>query len=95
VDDNCAKATLKDGATVVTILFRFTEDNLIESVQAERPRMVGGQLILTQWEGRWSSYESHDGMSVPAAGEVAWILPEGRKIYWRGRLKNIRYQFVQ
>ncbi len=95
VDDNCAKATLKDGATVVTILFRFTKDNLIETVQTKRPRMVGGQLIPTQWEGRWSSYEVHAGMSVPAAGEVAWILPQGRKLYWCGCLKNIRYEFVQ
>jgi hypothetical protein len=95
VDDSSAKATLKDGATAVTILFRFTKDNQIESVQAKRPRMIGEQLIPTLWEGRWSSYELHEGMSVPAAGEVAWILPEGRKLYWRGSVKNIRYEFVQ
>jgi hypothetical protein len=95
VDDNSAKATLKDDETRVTILLRFNKENLIESVSAERPRMVGGKIIPTQWEGRWSHYEIRDGMRVPLEGEVAWILPEGRKTYWRGRITNLSYEFAQ
>jgi len=95
VDDTSARATLTDGETTVTILLRFNKDNLIESVRAERPRMVGDKVIPTQWEGRWSNYEIRAGMRVPLEGEVAWILPEGRKTYWRGRVTNIRYTFAQ
>ncbi len=95
VDENSAKATLEDGKTTATMLFRFNKDHLIESVRVEaRPRMVGENLIPTRWEGRWSNYEMRDGMNVPLEGEVAWILPEGPKPYWRGRVKKIRYAFA-
>ena len=29
---------------------------------------------------------------VPLSGEVAWILPEGRKSYFRGRVIRIDYE---
>lgn len=39
-----AKARLKDGETAVTLLFRFDENGLIESVRAEaRGRAVAGE----------------------------------------------------
>ena len=43
IDDFSAQATLKDGETALTLLFRFDENGLIESVRAEaRGRTVGG-----------------------------------------------------
>jgi hypothetical protein len=95
VDDSSARATLKDGETAVMLLFRFDEQGLIESVRAEaRGRTVKGAVVPTAWEGRWSEYELHHGMQIPVAGEVAWILPEGPRPYWRGRLTNISYEFA-
>src|ERR1700694_2218246 len=45
IDDLSAKATLIDGATAVTLLFRFDKNGLIESVRAEaRRRPVAGRL---------------------------------------------------
>ncbi|MEW6173715.1 MAG: DUF6544 family protein [Bacillota bacterium] len=96
VDDTSAKATLKDGDTTVTMLFRFNEAGLIESVRAEaRGRTVGGTVIPTPWEGRWSHYELRYGMRIPLEGEVAWLLPEGPKPYWRGRITSLTYEFVR
>jgi hypothetical protein len=96
VDDTSAKATLRDGETTLTMLFRFNENDLIESVRAEaRGRTVAGAVIPTPWEGRWSNYEHRDGMRIPLEGEVAWILPEGPKPYWRGRIKRLSYEFAQ
>jgi len=93
VDDASAKATLKDGETTLTMLFRFNESGLIESVRAEaRGRTVAGAVIPTPWEGRWSNYELRDGVLIPLEGEVAWILPEGPKPYWRGRIQRIQYE---
>jgi hypothetical protein len=44
VDDFSSRATLKDGKTAVTLLFRFDENGLIESVRAEaRGRTIGAQ----------------------------------------------------
>jgi hypothetical protein len=52
VDESSARVTLKDGGTTVTLLFRFTENGLIESVRAEaRGRTVAGAVIPTPWEG--------------------------------------------
>lgn len=95
VDDSSAKATLRDGDISLTLLFRFDEAGPIASVRAEaRARTVGGKVIPTPWEGRWRNYETRDGMRVPLEGEVAWILPEGPKPYWRGRITSLRYEFV-
>jgi hypothetical protein len=72
VDDSSAEATLQDGETTATLLFRFREDGLIESVRAEgRGRTVGGTVVPTPWEGRWSHYALHDGMRIPLEGEVS------------------------
>ncbi|MDZ7342094.1 MAG: hypothetical protein ONB27_12125 [candidate division KSB1 bacterium] len=96
VSDSSARATLQDGDIVMTMLFRFNDDGLIESVYAEaRGRTTGGSVIPTPWEGRWSNYEVRQGMLVPMQGEVAWVLPEGRKPYWRGRITSIQYEFLK
>ena len=95
-DDFSAKATLKDGETAVTLLFRFNENSLIESVRAEaRGRTVGGVVIPTPWEGRWSNYERRDGMRIPTGGEVAWLLPDGPQPYFRGRITSLSYEFAR
>jgi hypothetical protein len=94
VDDGSARATLTDGGTTVTLLFRFGEDGLVRSVHADaRGRSVGTASVPTPWEGRWSDYEERDGMRVPTEGEVGWILPEGWKPYWRGRIVGLGYEF--
>ena len=95
VDGFSAEATLKDGETAVTLLFRFHENGLIESVRAEaRGRTVGRIVIPTPWECRWSNYERRDGMCIPIEGEVAWALPEGAKPYFRARITSLRYEFA-
>jgi hypothetical protein len=95
VDDGSAKATLMDGALSLTMLFRFGDDALIESVRAEaRGRTTGGQVIPTPWEGRFSNYQERSGMRVPLSGEVAWLLPEGRSPYWRGQITKLVYDFA-
>lgn len=96
VDDFSAKATLKDGETALTLLFRFNESGLIESVRAEaRGRTVAGVVIPTPWEVQWNNYELRDGMCIPTEGEVAWLLPEGPKPYFRGRVTSLHYEFAQ
>jgi len=59
-----------------------------------RGRMVDDRRIPTTWEGRWSRYEQRGGMWIPITGEVAWLLPEGRKAYWRGTLTAADYDSV-
>ena len=98
VDDRSARATLRDGPLAITLSFTFGADGLIESVRAEaRGRTEGGQIVMRPWEGRWFDHQLRDGMRVPMRGEVAWLLPPeagGRKVYWRGTITALRYEFA-
>jgi len=93
VDDTGARAGFGDGDTRASLTFRFGPEGLIESVRAEdRGRAVKGRIVPTPWEGRWTRCVERDGMRVPLEGEVAWILPDGRRPYWRGRITRLEYE---
>ncbi|HNR68133.1 MAG TPA: hypothetical protein PKN04_10320 [bacterium] len=95
IDDSSAVATLVDGVTEVSLTFCFGEGGLIESVRAQaRGRMIGDAIMPTAWEGRWHDYQIKEGMRIPLQGEVAWLLPEGRKPYWRGSIARVAYEFA-
>ena len=96
IDDTHAGATLSDGTTTVKLVFQFDTQGLISSVRSNgRYRAVDGVLAATPWQGRFWDYELRDGMLIPLEGEVAWLLQEGPKPYWRGRIQRIRYEYAQ
>lgn len=91
-----ARATLTDGSIALAMIFTFDDSGTIETVRAEaRGRTVGKQVIPTPWQGRFWNYQERGGMRVPLEGEVAWLLPEGAKPYWRGRITWIEYEFAR
>jgi hypothetical protein len=93
VDDQSARATMSDQGHTITLLFRFGDDGQIDSARAEaRGRTVGDKIVPTPWEGRWFNYVERDGMRVPLEGEVAWVLPDKRIPYWRGRATRLVYE---
>lgn len=95
VDEHSARAQLVDGAVTVSLLFRFNRDDLIESARAEsRGRLIGKRMTRAAWEGKVWNYTRRDGMRVPLDGEVAWLLPEGRKPYWRGTITSMAYELA-
>ncbi len=96
LDDSSARATLTVAGTTVSLDFRFDTNNLVQSIfTPERARDVGGRVVLTPWQGRFSDYTERDGMRSPLAGEVEWLLPEGPQVYWRGRITEIVYEYAQ
>ncbi|HHX41779.1 MAG TPA: hypothetical protein GX715_17635 [Armatimonadetes bacterium] len=96
MDDRTARATLADGELDLTMTFGFNDEGLIETARAEaRGRMVGDTVVPTPWEGRFGEYATRDGMRVPLYGEVAWILPEGPRPYWRGHITRVAYELAQ
>ncbi len=95
MDEGRARATLVDRGVTAALEFRFGPDGLVSSVFApDRPRTVGTANVPTPWEGTWTASSARNGMRVPSAGEVAWLLPEGRLAYWRGRVKSVNYAFA-
>lgn len=96
VDGASAKATLVDGQTKAVLLIRFNEDGLIESAHCEaRGRATANGVVPTPWGGRFNGYSEMNRMIIPREGEAAWILPRGRKPYWRGRIAEIAYEFAK
>ena len=95
VAEGRARATVTDRGVTATVEFRFGPDGFPASIFApDRPRTVGSANVPTPWEGTWSAFGPRNGMRVPSAGEVAWLLPEGRLPYWRGRVESIAYAFA-
>lgn len=92
IDDDKASATLTDSDITVTLELTFNERGLISAVRADRYREVDGTQVATPWQGRFWNYQPRHGMLVPLDGEVAWLLPDGPKAYWRGRIREIAYQ---
>jgi hypothetical protein len=92
IDDTRAGATLSDGTTTVNLVFQFNAEGLISSINSDgRYREVDGVQVPTPWQGRFWDYQIRDGMLIPLEGEVAWLLPEGMKPYWRGRIQRIMF----
>jgi hypothetical protein len=95
-DDRAAHATLTDDGIRLTLRFTFGDDGMIASVRSEsRGRVVDGEVVPTPWEGRFWNVVERDGMRVPLDGEVAWILPDGPRPYWRGRIEQLEYEFAR
>lgn len=95
VAEDRARATVADRGVTATVEFRFGPDGFPASIFVpDRPRAVGAANVATPWEGRWSAFGPRNGMHVPSAGEVAWLLPEGRLPYWRGRVRSVAYAFA-
>ena len=95
VDDHSAKATLVDGTTTLTLLFRFDKAGLITSAHADaRGAWVGKDTVMLPWEVSASNYQWRDGMLVPTRGEAAWMQPEGRRPYFIGNLTSLVYEFA-
>jgi hypothetical protein len=96
IDDTQASATLTDATTTVNLVFQFDDQGLLRSARSEgRARIVDGESVITPWQGRFWDYQLRDGMLIPLEGEVAWLLQEGLKPYWRGRIQRIEYEYAQ
>lgn len=96
LDEHSARATLRAGSTTATVDFFFGADGLVERMYcAARMRDVDGRGVPTPWQGRMRDYQWRgDGerqMRVPGEGEVAWLLPAGEQVYWRGRVTAAAY----
>jgi hypothetical protein len=96
IDDTSASATLTDSSTSVKLVFRFNEQGLLSSVRSEgRYHEVDGEQVMAPWQGRFWNYELRHGILIPLEGEVEWLLQEGPKPYWRGRIQTIEYEFTK
>jgi hypothetical protein len=70
----------------------FAPTGEITGMTTSRYRDVDGTPVLTPFEGRYGALvDVGGGVRVPGEAEVAWLLPEGRYAYWRGRPARVEY----
>lgn len=95
VNEKSANACFVDGPITLTLLFRFNDAGLIASVRAEaRGAGVGKEMVMLPWECGLSDYQLQDGMMIPMAGKAAYLRPEGRKSYFVGKVKRLKFEFM-
>lgn len=76
------------GAAIVRLLFDDAGD-IVGSEADDRPMSVGAGSVPTKWIGRFSDYADFGRYRLPRHGEVAWVLPAGEFLYWRGDIENV------
>ncbi|WP_156929202.1 DUF6544 family protein [Marichromatium purpuratum] len=95
IDGRHARAILDDDSIGVEVVFTFDDGGLVRVARAQtRERRVGGTRIETPWEMRFWEYRAHGGMLIPVQYEMAWGLPQGRRVYAQGRVSEARYKFT-
>jgi hypothetical protein len=92
IDDTSARATLTDGATTVSLVFRFNAEGAIETMRAEA--RCRDKLTAMPWSGRFWNYSTRDGMLIPLQGEVGWEYPDGLRLYYKGKVTEINFEFA-
>ena len=86
-DERSLRVAAQVGATSAAIDMQVDDIGRVVRIQAEgRPRLVGKQTVRTAWHGEFSDYREMGGFRLPARAEVAWDLPEGPFVYWRGEI---------
>jgi hypothetical protein len=92
IDDTSARATLTDGATTVSLVFQFNAEGAIATMRTEA--RYRDNLTAMPWSGRFWEYSVRNGMLIPLEGEVGWEYPEGTRLYFKGRVTEINYEFA-
>jgi hypothetical protein len=85
IDAGRALATLTNHGATVSLEFRFAETGEVTGIYtpARWGKFPDGYR-QAPWEGRFSNYREHDGIVVPADGEVGWYVADQYRVVWRG-----------
>jgi hypothetical protein len=94
IDDRRARARIEDRGTAASLVFRFDDDDLVESVHtAKRYRQETGQFA--PWTGYFEEYRERNGMLIPTVARVEWTLPDRDLPYWRARIEDVDHTFAE
>lgn len=81
--------TLVAGSRLAVRLHFDVAGDVIACSAEARPRAVGKGTVDTPFSGEYGEYGVLGGVRVPTTAEVGWNLPEGRFVYFRGRLTEL------
>ncbi len=92
IDDTSARATFTDAPTTVSLVFRFNAEGTIETMRAEA--RCRDKLTAMPWSGRFWDYSVCNEMLIPLQGEVGWEYPDGLRLYYKGKVTEINFEFA-
>jgi hypothetical protein len=90
VGDGVVEVSMLTEGGLATVRLVFDAGGDIVGIEADdRPMGTGAASRPTRWVGRFREYINLDGYRVPRFGEVAWVLPAGEFVYWRGEIISL------
>ncbi len=88
------RAVLTDGQPIIAAA-TIEMAGTIASIRANaRGADVVKDMVMLPWDCALSDYQPQGGMLIPMRGEAAWMRPDGRKAYFVGHVKTLRYEFA-
>lgn len=93
IDDNAARATLRDNGVTASLDFAFSPSGEITGSYTDaRFREENGKYTAQPWGASCWNYADRGGMRIPLEAEVSWILEGKRTPYWRARIVEIEFE---
>lgn len=87
--DEVDERTVDVSAAGASVRWRFDAAGDLVGATGVRPFPQGKTFVPRPWGGDFGEYANLFGARVPTAGEAWWELPEGRFVYWRGRVTGL------
>jgi len=90
IDARTVEVSTETAGGTATVRHLFDDNGDIVGIEADdRPYLLNGKTIPMRWIGRFRDYAKVGRYRLPSFGEIAWVLPEGEFIYWRGTVTSI------
>ncbi len=86
--EDCLEVSAPCAGGPARVRLFFEEGDMVRAEAEDRPRAVDGGVEPTPWQARLWDYRSIGERRIPCQAEVAWILPEGPFVYWRGEVMD-------
>lgn len=86
--------TVEVSTAEASVRWRFDAAGDLVEATGVRPYPQGKSFVPRPWGGDFGDYADHSGIRVPTAGEAWWELPEGRFVYWRGRVTGLELRTI-
>lgn len=90
IDEKSAKATMTYNETVGTGIYYFNESGEPTKFVAKRYKDVNDEKP-TEWMAEILEYRIFDGIKIPSKIEASWMLEEGKFIWYKFEIYNVRY----
>jgi hypothetical protein len=87
IDERTIEVSMETPGGTATVRQLLDDHGDIVGIEADdRPYLVGGKTVPMRWIGRFRNYTHLGAYRLPAYGEIAWVLPAGEFVYWRGQV---------